>query len=469
MSGEELLSNFKNVQRQFVNLSSEGTRDTADISAAISLSQKCIRDRDIMGLFSANEEMEDFSTKIIQYLFLEYYMAKFCMQYQSLERRQYYLQTAKSAFEAYLERCCSLRGLLHSEEVAQCANLFPNSIRMKRIGGNAVEKEERRGFVGEDEDSNGAKLASDAVISGRALSMKHVTPNVLSATPEQQRNYKIARFKREKETQKRIQYLQGQLAKGMTAKVRSSSLRDIQANLESTQLSSAAGDSETFVKPMTAEKENEENDENEEEELRELYILQMQSYARDALDDVPLLEQELVMLAMMTSMRHEHQKGPAQQYEVESDRFNNKNDPNGQARANLAFLPSLPPLDPSQHQGIEVTHTSLGANGQIVLDRETIRANVFVPRMQGPTMSLEEFADQEKAAAMERSRVQAEHAVSSKGADTENESRRYAQLEADGDEDVMRLVDAATLKDREWDAWKEHNPKGWGNKAGKRF
>ena len=68
--------------------------------------------------------------------------------------------------------------------------------------------------------------------------------------------------------------------------------------------------------------------------------------------------------------------------------------------------------------------------------------------------------------------MQREHAASSTGDDTTNETRRYAQLEEAGDEDVARLVDAATIADREWDDWKEasaHHHRGAGNKAGKRF
>jgi immunoglobulin-binding protein 1 len=38
-----------------------------------------------------------------------------------------------------------------------------------------------------------------------------------------------------------------------------------------------------------------------------------------------------------------------------------------------------------------------------------------------------------------------------------------------GDEDNKELVDQATMADREWDDWKESNPKGWGNKMGKRY
>ena len=51
----------------------------------------------------------------------------------------------------------------------------------------------------------------------------------------------------------------------------------------------------------------------------------------------------------------------------------------------------------------------------------------------------------------------------------ESGTKRYAQLEADGQEEDLKLVDQATIKDREWDAWKEENPRGSGNRMGKRF
>lgn len=47
--------------------------------------------------------------------------------------------------------------------------------------------------------------------------------------------------------------------------------------------------------------------------------------------------------------------------------------------------------------------------------------------------------------------------------------RRYDQLEADGDEDNEELVEQATYHDRDWDNWKDENPRGAGNKANKRI
>ena len=92
--------------------------------------------------------------------------------------------------------------------------------------------------------------------------------------------------------------------------------------------------------------------------------------------------------------------------------------------------------------------------------RETVKATVFGPGVPPPTISLEEFADMEKAAAEDRAKRQAE---APKG------PRRYNQLVADGDEDDLDLVDEAILEDRKWDDWKDENPRGWGNKMGKRF
>lgn len=46
-------------------------------------------------------------------------------------------------------------------------------------------------------------------------------------------------------------------------------------------------------------------------------------------------------------------------------------------------------------------------------------------------------------------------------------TRRYNQLEIDGDEDDEELVEKAVHRDREWDDWKDEHPRGSGNKANK--
>jgi hypothetical protein len=97
---------------------------------------------------------------------------------------------------------------------------------------------------------------------------------------------------------------------------------------------------------------------------------------------------------------------------------------------------------------------------QLIIEREIIKANVFTPSMAPPTISLEEFADMEREKAIERSANESNES---------NITRRYNQLVADGDEDDAKLVDLATIEDRNWDDFREENPRGWGNKMGKRF
>ena len=465
MSNGSLGEVYEGTEGQFLALNGQEGGSAFDMAKAVDLAQRGIVVREKAALYSKNEDLTDFSTAILKFLFLEYYLAKFCTQCVALDKRLKYLQYAKRCFENYLARCCDLTGILHDEEVLNFVHLFPQNEKAIRrasdIGGGDGFGAERStsGFDGEDEDESGSnsheKAIATAMAENKNLSMKHAAPNVLSMTPEQQRNFKVAKFRREKETQKRIQYLQFK-----TRKARSQNMK-----------AAAAVEEEQW--------EEEDAAADAEDTLRELYILQLQSFAGDALDEVTVLEQELVMLAMMEGMRQQKQvtigtdgnnRNNENANAEASCRFNDDNDPSGVARRNLAhmpLLPALPPVSAENNPGIQVTRTGKGPDGQVLMNRETVRAHVFVPSMEGPSMTLEEFGDMEKADAIERAKRQAENEISGKGADTENLTRRYENLVADGDEDVERLVDAATINDRDWDTFKEANPKGWGNKAGK--
>lgn len=110
-------------------------------------------------------------------------------------------------------------------------------------------------------------------------------------------------------------------------------------------------------------------------------------------------------------------------------------------------------------EGLHVTTLS-NAGGQLLTREHRIRS-VFQPRMSEPSMTLEEFADLEVEAALERERSQAASAGS--------EARRYRQLEEAGLEDDAGLVDAAAELDRAWDDWKDLHKRGEGNRMNKRF
>ena len=78
-------------------------------------------------------------------------------------------------------------------------------------------------------------------------------------------------------------------------------------------------------------------------------------------------------------------------------------------------------------------------------------------------MTLEELGELERKQAIEREARQ-----KSSEAEQKNAPRRYDQLVKDGLEDNADLVDASAQLDRDWDDFKDANPRGWGNKMGDR-
>lgn len=119
-----------------------------------------------------------------------------------------------------------------------------------------------------------------------------------------------------------------------------------------------------------------------------------------------------------------------------------------------------PPRPPSS--GLQVTRVTQDATtGQLHMKREEIRSNVLRAGWNQPTMSLEELAQREVAAARQR---EADQKVSE--AERAKAPRRYDQLVKDGQEDDADLVDASAALDRDWDNFKDANPRGSGNKRG---
>lgn len=107
--------------------------------------------------------------------------------------------------------------------------------------------------------------------------------------------------------------------------------------------------------------------------------------------------------------------------------------------------------------------TSDPETSDTVMRREKIRSQMFRPGWNQPTMTLAELGEKERKEAIRRSQQDddAEHYVRYK-------PKRYDQLLRDGLEDNVNLVDQSALHDRNWDDWKDENPKGEGNKMGDR-
>jgi len=113
---------------------------------------------------------------------------------------------------------------------------------------------------------------------------------------------------------------------------------------------------------------------------------------------------------------------------------------------------------------LQLTHiTKQPGTGELKIRKEEIQSQVFRPGWNQPTMSLEELGEKEYQEAVEREKRQKEAEAQQALA-----PRRYEQLVKDGLEDNADLVDASAKLDREWDKFKDENPRGSGNKMGDR-
>ncbi|VEU39552.1 unnamed protein product [Pseudo-nitzschia multistriata] len=227
------------------------------------------------------------------------------------------------------------------------------------------------------------------------------------------REEKIARFKAKQQQRKEIERLQ--------------SLKDRRSRCDVAPEDEFDGhDLDSLERSMT---------------LKELHLFKL-----EALESWSQSLRELPMIEQMIKMDEERQ-----QRQKFSGKGNDAVDPNRR-----------PPS--SSNKGLKVTHVSKdAASGQLRFKREEIRSKVFQPGWSQPTMTLEELGEREYQEAVEREARQ-----NAAEAERVKQPRRYEQLANDGLEDNADLVDASAKLDREWDDWKDENPKGSGNKHANR-
>jgi len=179
---------------------------------------------------------------------------------------------------------------------------------------------------------------------------------------------------------------------------------------------------------------------------RSLMLKELEFFKVEALENWAQSVRELPMIEQMIKMdaeRHHRQK--------HSGEGINWRDPNSKPR-------------PQSTKGLQVTHiTQDSATGQLRFKRDEIRSKVFQPGWSQPTMSLAELGEREYRDAVEREQRQKEAEAQRKF-----QPKRYEELVKDGMEDNEELVEASAKLDREWDDWKDANPRGSGNKMANR-
>mmetsp|Transcript_37419 Transcript_37419/g.76472 ORF Transcript_37419/g.76472 Transcript_37419/m.76472 type:complete len:432 (-) Transcript_37419:97-1392(-) len=193
---------------------------------------------------------------------------------------------------------------------------------------------------------------------------------------------------------------------------------------------------------------------------RTLYIETLRLYAEECLEEIQSCLGELEMLEMAIQM--ERGRMIRQDPRMHSDSRNGAADSGG--------LSSKQPLQMTQITQHPLTgelqlQTQQVMNGQLkpIMQRQEIANQVFRPGWNQPTMTLEELGERERADAIQRAEQQ-----TVAEAEAKFRPRRYEQLVKDGMEDDEKLVEASAKLDRDWDEWKEENPRGSGNKMSER-
>jgi len=163
-------------------------------------------------------------------------------------------------------------------------------------------------------------------------------------TPDEKRNRKIAKYKRDKELNDRLQILR----RILISKVK---LQD-----ENT---------EVF---------------DQEEDIREMTILQLQSFAREAVDELNIIKQEIQILTHMQATKDQEAVSGRKEESISIGRSNDAFPSSvicGGSFGGRDFV-SGPTAS-----GLNITKLNKTLDGQIVMSRETIKASVFTPRMSG--------------------------------------------------------------------------------------
>eukprot|EP01083_Nonionella_stella_P007426 21468_1 len=190
--------------------------------------------------------------------------------------------------------------------------------------------------------------------------------------------------------------------------------------------------------------------------LRSLHLCQLNEWSLDCFQELFASSMELQMLQMAVKIEKDraqmdHHRGTRTDFGADSESGRN-----GEIR--------MRPPASNPDQKMKLTQvTQDPTTGQLVFKRQEIRSGIFRPSWNQPTMSLEELGEKEVREAIDREARQKESELNAK-----NTARRYEFLVKDGLEDNADLVDQSAKLDRDWDDWKDENPRGSGNKLGDR-
>ncbi|KAK9324083.1 TAP42-like protein [Lipomyces orientalis] len=306
-----------------------------------------------LSLFSVNESVEDIATNDMPYLAIDYYLATLTdkIYTASLAARKPLALKSKGLYRSFLTVCDSY-DLLDK----------PAARLLRAILDAPV----------------------DTPIFAAADARRFTDPGA-------QRVAKIAKFKREKEIEKKV--------------------KDLRAR--------------------NLDRGNGHDDDADDEVARELYLKQIELFVERAFDALQALDSELEILAFAADrpVPPERQEPPVDESRTGKDDYSERVD---------APLRGTQPM--------------LSAEGKvnrpftIVSSRDQIKKNVFKPDYVLPTMTIDEYLEEERR----RGNI-----IEGGGPDSEKKVDKDEDNEEENDQETYRL--------RQWDEFVEANPRGSGN------
>ncbi len=403
-----------------------GAGDQPAVAACAALFAQCAARIRADATFSSNETLRDLSTRRLSYLLVPFRRAEL----QDLVRvdmsdgpgpRLALLRQADVYLEVFLQRCVAY-GIAEGPEAERFAAYLESN--RGRDDGDEDDDDDGGGGGG---GGGGGNTRSAGPRRQRVGGPSAAAPGGARASAETHRELKIQSFQRQKLAKQRIDEI---------LRIRERRKRRQRGGRRQGPTGGGAGREEE--EPV----EEDEGDDDAHELERELMLLLVQSAVRDALDALDSHQRELPMLAHMAKMMGGRSGASAR----------DAADPRTKARREAARQRASREAY-ANRPGLSLTH--IGPDGSVT--REQLKAQVFRPGHRAPTMSLEELAEIEVADAKARKARQ-----DAAEADPNRPGMKIKQLEEAGKEDDMALVDKATERDRQWDDWKDMNPKGSG-------
>ncbi|CAK7232711.1 Type 2A phosphatase-associated protein 42 [Sporothrix bragantina] len=411
------------------------------VREALAAYVECSRRVDQLALFSSNESVEDISTAHLPYLLLPYRMAELKLKLPTAQpgptERRAVLQDAREAYERFLHHLDGY-GLLTAPYAKLLAQYTEDPIHFSTLGP-----------VGSSGGSGGGIGSGVAGL----------------ADPAARRNAKIAAFRAEKELRSKLEVLrQRQDQRRELARRRKLRMREHENDAADNNTTGEDGEQTSSSQRAPAEEDDDEDEDAEEddEEARKLHlaaIFYSAHMAFQGLDGINV-EDDILAKAPVSLMSglNATAGGLGDNRQRQAD-----GEADSEAGGDLTRIDDMYKMGNApilrRLQSALGTAPTWSGNGPLLTkegkpkqpftilgSRAEMARNVFRPGHNLPTMSIDEYLEEER--------------------------KRGGIIEGGGpssgippvpDEDNYEKADAETMKQRAWDEFVEANPKGAGN------